>query len=99
METKTVIKKKKKTKTIDIRSWNVVFYNDDKTPMEYVVMVLVKIFNYSTEKANTTMLKIHEEGKAVIGTYTFELAEQKAAETITSARNNGYPLKVEIEPN
>jgi ATP-dependent Clp protease adaptor protein ClpS len=99
METKTVIKKKKKTKTINVRSWNVIFYNDEKTPMEYVVSILIKLFNYSTDNAHTVMLKIHETGKAVVATYTFEIAEQKAAETITNARTNGFPLKVEIEPN
>lgn len=100
METKTttVKKNKSKQKLPEFKSWNVVFYNDDKTPMDYVTFVLQKFFNFSEENAEKTMFYIHENGKAVVGTYTFEIAEQKASETITHARNNGYPLKVDIEP-
>lgn len=101
METKvaTIKKSKTKNKSPEFNMWNVVFYNDNKTPMDYVIFVLQKFFNLPLEKAESITQFIHENNKAVVATYTFEIAEQKSAETITHARNNGYPLKVDIEPN
>lgn len=99
METKTTTIKKSKTKqkTPEFKQWHVIFYNDDKTPFDYVTYVLKTFFSFSSDNAENTAVYIHENGKASVGIYTYEIAEQKSAETITHARNNGYPLKIEIE--
>src|SRR5262245_53199229 len=57
--------------------WNIVFYNDDHTPMDFVVFVLTKVFHRSTEDALALTLAVHTQGKGIAGTYTFEVAEQK----------------------
>lgn len=77
--------------------YKVVFYNDDKTPMEFVVDVLVKIFRHSQETAEKVTLNIHTEGAGTAGIYSFEVAEQKGTETTELARSNGFPLRVKIE--
>jgi ATP-dependent Clp protease adaptor protein ClpS len=77
--------------------FKVVFYNDDKTPMELVIAILVKIFRHSEESAVDVTLKVHNDGKAVAGIYHFELAEQKGMEATNVARQNGYPLVIKVE--
>jgi ATP-dependent Clp protease adaptor protein ClpS len=78
--------------------WNVVLHNDDKTAMEFVVLVLMQIFHQSFETASELMLKIHHDGRGIAGTYTHETARQKQEETMFSARSHGYPLVCTIEP-
>lgn len=77
--------------------FKVVFYNDDKTPMELVIAILVKIFRHSEESAVDVTMKVHNDGKAVAGIYHFELAEQKGMEATNVARQNGYPLVIKVE--
>lgn len=80
------------------RHWNVLLYNDDKTTMEFVVLVLMQIFHKTFEEAQDCMMSIHETGKGIAGTYSHEVAQTKRDDTVSVARSNGYPLKVEIEP-
>ncbi len=78
--------------------WNVILHNDDKTAMEFVVLVLMQIFHKSFESAGELMLQIHHEGRGIAGTYTHEIARHKQEETLYSARTHGYPLACTIEP-
>jgi ATP-dependent Clp protease adaptor protein ClpS len=80
------------------RMWNVILHNDDKTTMEFVILVLMQIFHKSFEDASDIMMNIHENGKGVAGTYSNEVATQKRDETLTAARSHGYPLRVDLEP-
>ena len=80
------------------RHWNVLLYNDDKTTMEFVVLVLMQIFHKSFEEAQDCMMSIHETGRGIAGTYSHEVAQTKRDDAISVARSNGFPLKVEIEP-
>jgi ATP-dependent Clp protease adaptor protein ClpS len=75
----------------------VVMHNDDYTPMDFVIEILVTIFNHTVEEAKQLTLEIHNEGKAVCGEYYYELAEQKSTESIALARSNGHPLQVEVD--
>ena len=77
--------------------WGVVLHNDDFTTMEFVVEVLRKYFGKEHEQAMALMLKIHESGSAVCGTFTFEIAETKVYQVTEDARANGYPLKCTME--
>ena len=76
---------------------NVILLNDDVTPMNFVVEVLIGLFEHTTETAEDVMLYIHKTGKGVAGTYDPEVAEQKAYETQQLSRSNGCPLTVDIE--
>jgi ATP-dependent Clp protease adaptor protein ClpS len=77
--------------------WNVVFYNDDYTPMEFVEFVLKRIFHISTLDALALTLVVHTKGKGIAGTYTFEVAEQKQCEVLLMAKIEEHPLRVEVE--
>lgn len=79
------------------RLWKVVFLNDDKTPMEFVIELLTSIFKHTEEGAQQLTLEIHNTGSAVVGIYTHEIAEQKGIEATTIARANGHPLQINIE--
>lgn len=75
----------------------VVFYNDDFTTMDFVVEVLVSIFNKSPVEAQTIMETVHKNGSAVAGTYTYDIAVSRTSLTRTIAKKNGFPLRVEVE--
>lgn len=77
--------------------YNVIAYNDEVTPMHFVIELLIEVFNQKIEQATTTTLYIHEKGQAVAGTYSLEIAESKVAEATALARSNGYPLALEAE--
>lgn len=77
--------------------YKIVMLNDDHTPMEFVVDILQRIFKHTASTAEKITLTIHNDGSAVIGTYTFEIAEQKASEAISLSRANGFPLNLKIE--
>ena len=77
--------------------YNVVFINDDFTPMDFVVQLLVEVFNKTLEEAKDVTLQIHEKGKGIAGSYNYELAEQKKAEAVAISRNNGHPLTILVE--
>ena len=81
------------------KMWNVVFHNDDFTPMELVILILVQIFRKSMAEATDIMLTVHKTGKGIAGTYTHEVAEHKKNEAMGAARANDAPLKVTIEEN
>jgi ATP-dependent Clp protease adaptor protein ClpS len=77
--------------------WNIVFYNDDYTPMDFVVFVVTKVFHRSTEDALALTFAVHTQGKGIAGTYTFEVAEQKQCEVLLMAKIEEHPLRVEVE--
>ena len=47
--------------------YKVLVLNDDFTPMDFVVQVLQKFFGLSRERATQVMLKVHREGRGVLG--------------------------------
>ena len=77
--------------------YRVLLHNDDYTSMDFVVEILMKIFHKSGHEAETIMLKIHEEGSAVCGVYTFEIAQTKANQVKQLAKQNEFPLLATIE--
>lgn len=78
--------------------FRVVVMNDNKTPMEFVILLLMRIFHHSQDVAERLTLKIHNEGSASAGIYTYEVSEQKAIEGTTLARDNNFPLVIKVEP-
>ncbi len=76
----------------------VVMYNDDYTPMEFVVDVLQNHFKHSLDSAISIMLAIHQQGKGIAGIYPKDIAETKAQTVNREARQAGYPLLSQIEP-
>lgn len=79
------------------KMWNVIMLNDDITPMDVVIAILMKIFKHSEERAKEITLEIHNTGSGVAGTYSYEIAEQRGMEATDIARANGAPLKITVE--
>ena len=77
--------------------YKVLLHNDDYTAMEFVVIILEKIFRKSTAEATRIMLNVHQQGIGVAGVYTREVAETKVAVVHELARQNKYPLKCSME--
>ena len=77
--------------------YKVMLLNDDYTTMEFVVEVLVYVFQKSPEEATRIMLNVHRKGVGICGVYPFEVAETKVNTVETLARENGFPLKCIME--
>ena len=77
--------------------FKVVMVNDDFTPMEFVVEVLMSFFAHSREKSVQIMLTIHQQGKGTAGIYPAEIAETKAAQVNNYARKHQHPLLTILE--
>ncbi|WP_420432058.1 ATP-dependent Clp protease adapter ClpS [Hyphobacterium sp.] len=77
--------------------YRVIMLNDDFTPMEFVVEVLMRIFNKSPEEATQIMLHVHQNGVGVCGVFTFEIAETKVAQVMDLARRAQHPLQCTME--
>lgn len=76
----------------------VVLFNDDYTPMEFVILVLQQYFGLDLDRATEVMLSVHYEGKGVAGMYPRDIAETKAQLVNRHARAEGHPLLCQIEP-
>ncbi|PIF04627.1 MAG: ATP-dependent Clp protease adaptor ClpS [Arcobacter sp.] len=75
------------------KKYKVLLLNDDFSTMDFVIEVLTKIFRKSLEEAGKIMLDVHNNGKAICGVYTKEIALTKVAQVKTMAKKAKYPLK------
>lgn len=78
--------------------FHVIFLNDNYTPMDFVVEILAKVFNKNQNDAINIMMKIHNEGQAIVGTYIEDVALTKSEITKKIARENKFPLQTRVEP-
>jgi len=78
--------------------YKVLLLNDDYTPMEFVVMILLRIFHKNREEATRIMLHVHQQGLGVCGVFTREVAETKVHQVLEFAKENRHPLKCTLEP-
>ena len=93
----SLVKEASKSKLKRPPMYKVILNNDDYTPMDFVVEVLMKYFAKSLENANHIMFRVHKEGKAVVGTYSAEIAETKVAQVNQYSRANQHPLLCSME--
>jgi ATP-dependent Clp protease adaptor protein ClpS len=77
--------------------WQVVMYNDDYTPMEFVVDTMQRFFGHTHERAMQIMLKVHTEGRAVCGIYPRDVATAKVEQVMDYARQHEHPLRCGME--
>ncbi|MDE0046845.1 MAG: ATP-dependent Clp protease adapter ClpS [bacterium] len=77
--------------------YKVFLLNDDYTPMEFVVHVLVRFFHKGPEEAARIMLHVHRHGVGLCGVYPFDVAESKVTQVIDFARHNEHPLQATLE--
>lgn len=77
--------------------WAVIFWNDDFTTMDFVVKVLAEVFLKPAREAEMLMMKVHEEGQAVVGTYSYDIAASRVDDATKMARKAGFPLRITYE--
>ena len=79
------------------RKYNVLILNDDKTPVEFVIAMLMSVFKHNQDRAMALTLEVHNKGSGIAGTYTHEIAEQKVMDGTNLARQHGFPLVLKAE--
>ena len=80
------------------KHYKVLMHNDDFTPMDFVVAVLINVFYKRPEEAERLMLQVHEQGIAVVGIYSYDMALSMINKATSLARDAGHPLRITYEP-
>lgn len=83
--------------TMEPPMYKVLLINDDYTPMDFVVEILMGVFNQAIEEATQIMMNVHKTGNGLCGIYTCEIAETKVETVHRLAEENGYPLRSTME--
>ena len=99
MTTELDVKVDNKVKAIqkEPSNYTVILLNDEVTPMDFVIELIVKIFRHTPETAKDLTLKIHKEGSAVVGIYTYEIAETRVDQVMKMAKHHQHPLLCSME--
>ncbi|MBR1702023.1 MAG: ATP-dependent Clp protease adaptor ClpS [Lachnospiraceae bacterium] len=97
MATKGAIKEWTDTKLKEPKLYQVIMLNDDFTSMEFVVEILIDIFHKDPATAETLMLYVHKNGRAVVGKYPYDIALTKIEQATDRARAQGYPFRLTME--
>lgn len=80
------------------RKYSVIFHNDDFTTMDFVVKVLKEVFYKSEVEAVSIMMDVHKKGTGEVGSYPYDLAITKKDRAISMAREEGFPLRITVQP-
>ncbi|MBV1866806.1 MAG: ATP-dependent Clp protease adapter ClpS [Marinosulfonomonas sp.] len=94
-ESGTITETRPKTKRP--RLYKVLLLNDDYTPMEFVVHILERFFGLSHAQSFEIMLTVHKKGLAVVGVFSFEVAETKVTQVMDLAQREQHPLQCTME--
>ena len=97
MSGNTSIKEKLTTKLKKPKMYRVILNNDDYTTMEFVIEVLVAVFNKNATEATIIMMDVHEKGKGIVGVYTYDIACTKVFQVEAMATEREFPLRAGIE--
>lgn len=97
-DTTVKIRTKTKAKVERPKLYKVILPNDDFTPRDFVVMVLKAEFSMSEDQAMRVMLTAHQKGVCVVAVFTKDVAETKAARATDLAKEMGFPLLFQTEP-
>lgn len=79
------------------RKYKVILNNDDYTPMDFVIEVLTTFFNMDSDRATDVMLEVHQNGRAICGVYSADVAYTKVEQVNRYARDNEHPLLCSCE--
>lgn len=97
MATKDAAKERTNHRVKEPKQFNVVMINDDFTTMEFVVEVLMDIFHKDQLSAETIMMQVHKNGKAIVGKYPYDIATTKVATALSRAKAEGFPFRMTVE--
>ena len=97
METSSETIIKSNVKTSKPKHYKVVMFNDDYTSMDFVVDILINVFNKSAEAANKIMTEVHQNGKGIAGIYPYDIAVTRVSIAMARAEDDGFPFKLIVE--
>ena len=80
------------------RPYRVIIHNDDVTTFEFVIAVLVEIFELSVYRSEQIAYEAHTQGNAYVTTLPLEEAKSRVFKAQYLARQQGFPLTFTIEP-
>ena len=89
---------REKRKVRKPRKYKAVMHNDDYTPMDIVVLVLISVFRKPQAEAIKLMMDVHEKGRGIAGVYSKEICETKCEKATNVVRRLGFPFLVTPEP-
>ena len=92
------VRERQRTDLREPRRFKVIIHNDDFTTMDFVVMVLMKVFHTSQAEAEQLMLQVHHSDQAVVGIYSYDVAQSKIQRATMMAREEGFPLRLTCQP-
>lgn len=79
------------------KKYHVYLLNDDYTSMDFVIDILIGIFRKNYSEAHQIMMQVHQSGRGLCGTYSYEIAETKIHQVSSLSRESGFPLKAVME--
>ncbi len=91
------VKERAKTKVKPPPMYRVVLVNDDYTPREFVVYILVSVFRKDHSEARRIMITAHQGGRSLVGVYTYDVASSRVDRARRQATEAGYPLMLYTE--
>ncbi len=97
MATKIDLEQEDSLEVKEPKKYHVFLLNDDYTSMDFVIDMLIGVFHKSYSQAHTIMMQVHQGGRGLCGTYSYEIAETKIAQVAQFARESGFPLKAIME--
>lgn len=97
MAVKGKVIEKTQTKVKQPKRYQVILHNDDFTPMDFVVEILMEIYQKSEDDAIALMLEVHKGGFAIVGIYSYDIAMTKASLTRERAKEAGHPLQISVD--
>lgn len=93
----TSIQEKTRNKTVEPDRYKVILLNDDFTTQEFVIEVIVKVFQKDVVQATRIMREVHTKGSGIVGRYSYDIARTKVNEVHKMARERDFPLTCRIE--
>ena len=97
MDTNYSLSQQINTRLKEPKRYMVIMLNDDFTTMDFVVSVLMDIFNKDRGTAESIMLDVHRRGRGVVGSYPYDIAATKVNEALKRAKACGFPFRMSIE--
>ncbi|MCY6356120.1 ATP-dependent Clp protease adaptor ClpS [Clostridium sp. ZS2-4] len=97
MKEEIIFKEDTRIKAKKPKMYKVIFHNDDYTTMEFVIEVLVKVFNKNPAEAAKIMYDVHKKGRGVAGIYSYDIAMTKISQVMDMSEESGFPLKLSME--
>lgn len=85
-------------KTVLAPRWRVILHDDPVTTFEFVIALLVAVFQKESAEALRLTTEVHQTGAAVVAITSQERAELYVEQVRSLARPRGFPLTATIEP-